>query len=101
MKPGSPITMLQAPGSGQVSTKCNPVAPSRSPTIPKVLLRGEEGPKRADRVRQMIRDLHYEVVEGEGQTLATESGVPPQLPRLAASEVPRSRPERSFARMAT
>src|SRR5215207_3410038 len=66
MKPGSPITMLWAPGSGQVSTKRKPVAPSRSPTIPKVLLRDEEGPKGADRVRQMIRDLHYEVVEGEG-----------------------------------
>ena len=49
----------------------------------------------------MIRDLHYEVVEGEWRTPATESGVPPQLPRLAASEVPRSRPERSFARTAT
>src|SRR5215203_2717739 len=81
MKPGSPITMLQAPGSGQVSTKCNPVAPSRSPTIPKVLLRGEEGPKRADRVRQMIRDLHYEVVLPGGDL---RRPVPTNVERYAA-----------------
>jgi hypothetical protein len=42
------------------------------------------------------------VRKSRGRTPARESGVPPpQLPRLAASEAPRFRPERSFARTAT